>query len=97
MLTKRGGHWYFRHPKNGKVSSKPLGEGLDRKGDGGYVVAPPSTDKTWTDGIPDRSELPLLPHEFRDEKAASPGGAWGTPHTVSEEQKGAAAQAIAHR
>ena len=40
VLTRRGGHWYFRHPKNGKVSSRSLDDGLDRKGDGGYVIAP---------------------------------------------------------
>jgi putative DNA primase/helicase len=75
VLTRRGGHWYFRHPKNGKVSSKSLGGGLDRKGDGGYVVAPPSTGKTWTDGIPDISALPLLPNKLQDDKGASTGEA----------------------
>jgi hypothetical protein len=83
VLTKRGGHWYFRHPKNGRVSSRSLGDGLDRKGDGGYVIAPPSTDKSWTEGIPDRSALRLLSREFRDEKAASTGEGWGTPRTMA--------------
>lgn len=44
MLTGSGGtHHYFRHP-GGKVgnSAGTLGEGLDIRGDGGYVVAPPS-------------------------------------------------------
>jgi hypothetical protein len=97
VLTRRGGHWYFRHPKNGKVSSRSLDDGLDRKGDGGYVIAPPSTDKRWTEDIPDRSTLPLLPREFRDKKAANTGEAWGTPRTMATALKEATAEAIARR
>lgn len=41
VKTKRGGHWYFRHPRNGRVKSGKVGAGLDCKGDGGYVAAPP--------------------------------------------------------
>lgn len=52
VKTKRGGHWWFRHPRNGKVVSNKVREGLDRKGDGGYVLAPPSLGRTWTNGIP---------------------------------------------
>ncbi|MGQ9553392.1 MAG: phage/plasmid primase, P4 family, partial [Anaerolineae bacterium] len=42
VLTGGGGdHFYFRHP--GKpVKSGPIAPGLDLKGDGGYVIAPPS-------------------------------------------------------
>ena len=38
-----GAHFYFRHP-GGRVpnSTDQLGQGLDVRGDGGYVVAPPS-------------------------------------------------------
>lgn len=64
--TKRGGHWYFRHPQDGKVTSAPLEPGLDCKGDGGYVVAPPSRNRAWTRGIPDREGLPRLPQELRE-------------------------------
>ncbi len=42
-LTRRGAHFWFAHP-GGKVanSAGKLGPGLDVRGDGGYVVAPPS-------------------------------------------------------
>jgi hypothetical protein len=46
VRTPRGGlHFYFAHP-GGTVrnSAGRLGVGLDVRGDGGYVVAPPSTD-----------------------------------------------------
>lgn len=42
-LTRRGAHWYFRHPgREIRNSAGKLGPGLDVRGDGGYVVAPPS-------------------------------------------------------
>ncbi len=43
VLTRRGAHFWFAHP-GGKVanSAGKLGPGLDVRGDGGYVVAPPS-------------------------------------------------------
>lgn len=52
VKTRRGMHFYFRHPNNGrrfrnKAGGKPTDgwpylPGLDFRGDGGYVVAPPS-------------------------------------------------------
>lgn len=52
VKTRRGMHYYFRHPNNGrrfrnKAGGKPTDgwpylPGLDFRGDGGYVVAPPS-------------------------------------------------------
>lgn len=50
VATGGGGqHFYFLHPGKGfKVTSRPLPDyvGLDVKGDGGYVVAPPSVHET---------------------------------------------------
>jgi putative DNA primase/helicase len=67
--NRRGGHWLFRHPRDGKVISKGIRKDLDRKGDGGYIVVPPSRDRVWTmDGIPSPEDLPLLPPELRGEK-----------------------------
>lgn len=40
--TARGLHLYFKHPGGELPTQIGLGEGLDLKGDGGYVVAPPS-------------------------------------------------------
>jgi putative DNA primase/helicase len=71
--TKRGGHWLFKHPRNGKVVSNKIAPGLDRKGDGGIVVVPPSKGRKWTDGIPDIGELPVLPREFWSKGNPAPG------------------------
>ena len=48
VLTGGGGrHFYFKHPgKPIKNSVCRLGAGLDVRGDGGYVVAPPSVHKS---------------------------------------------------
>ncbi len=77
VKTKRGGHWYFRHPQDGKVTSRRIAAGLDCKADGGYVIAPPSRNRTWTRGIPDLDILPRLPEELknklREERAGEPG------------------------
>jgi Bifunctional DNA primase/polymerase, N-terminal len=40
--TARGVHAYFEHPRGQLPTRIGLGNGLDLKGDGGYVVAPPS-------------------------------------------------------
>jgi hypothetical protein len=37
-----GWHVFYRCPEGAKNSAKKLGPGLDTRGDGGYVVAPPS-------------------------------------------------------
>jgi hypothetical protein len=53
VITGGGGeHWYFKHP-GGKIknSRSELGDGLDIRGDGGYVVGPgslhPDTGQTY--------------------------------------------------
>ncbi len=77
VLTKRGGHWYFRHPQDGKVTSKRFAPGLDCKADGGYVVVPPSRNRNWMRGIPDPATLPALPEalkrKLREERSGGSG------------------------
>lgn len=77
VLTRRGGHWYFKHPQDGKITSREFAPGLDCKADGGYVVVPPSRNRAWTRGIPDLDILPRLPEELksrlREERAGGQG------------------------
>jgi hypothetical protein len=88
-----GGHWYFRHPRNGKVKSNGgIQPGLDRKGDGGYALAPPSKGKVWVDGIPEIASLPVLPEEFWSKSKDAPGD---TGAGVEDPIKDKAAEAIA--
>jgi hypothetical protein len=65
VQTKRGGHWYFRHPQDGRVTNREFAPGLDCKADGGYVVVPPSRNRIWTRGIPDLGTLPGLPKDLK--------------------------------
>jgi len=92
VRTRRGAHWYFCHPRNGKVRSRKVAEGLDCKGDGGYVVAPPSRGRAWVNGIPDRAALPVLPAEFHKRTTTNTTDE-GT--SVPEELREKAAEAIA--
>jgi len=56
VKTSRGRHYYFRYPDNLRISlhrkiknsQGKLGEGLDVRADGGYVVAPPSLHASGT-------------------------------------------------
>jgi putative DNA primase/helicase len=77
VRTRRGGHWYFRHPQDGKVTSRKFAPGLDCKADGGYVVVPPSRNRTWTRGIPNLDTLPELPkalkRRLREEQTGGQG------------------------
>jgi hypothetical protein len=78
VKTKRGGHWYFAHPQDGRVTSRRFAPGLDCKADGGYVIVPPSRNRAWTAGIPDLGDLPRLPKKLgralREERSRGPGG-----------------------
>ena len=94
VLTHRGGHWWFRHPRNGKVTSNSVEDGLDRKGDGGLVAVPPSGGRTWTSGIPDRAGLPVLPHQFWSKRRR---GESDSARRSPQDLKETAASAIASR
>jgi hypothetical protein len=67
-----GSHYYFRHPggniKSTSDSFGPLYPGLDIRGDGGYIIAPPSLHALgekyrWVEGLePHCTELASLPN-----------------------------------
>jgi hypothetical protein len=84
VWTRRGAHWYFRHPRCGKVVSGRIHDGVDLKADGGYVELPPSPGKAWTDGdklnpvslsvLPDQiANARILGAASRDRVAEVPG------------------------
>jgi putative DNA primase/helicase len=64
VTTGTGQHLYFRMPEVAiRTRVQGLGEGLDVKGDGGYVVAPPSTHASmsqycWDDPNAELTNLP---------------------------------------
>jgi hypothetical protein len=66
VITGRGGaHYYFSVPCEVRCSAGKLGAGLDVRGDGGYVIAPPSRhglgrSYVWDAGA-DVDEVPLAP------------------------------------
>jgi Bifunctional DNA primase/polymerase, N-terminal/Protein of unknown function (DUF3987)/Primase C terminal 1 (PriCT-1) len=51
VKTGRGCHYYFRYPEDALIrnSAGKLGPGLDIRGDGGYVLVPPSVHPSDTD------------------------------------------------
>jgi len=102
VRTRRGGHWYWKHPGDGKVASAPIGANsahkllpgnADSKADGAYVLAPPSPGKSWTAGVPDPESLPVLPPELRPPSSTPPPSAGATE--LPEDRFLAAAEALA--
>ncbi|WP_311982492.1 bifunctional DNA primase/polymerase [Bradyrhizobium japonicum] len=46
--TQNGSHWYYRYPGRHVLSTtSKLGDGIDVRGDGAYVIAPPSRGRRW--------------------------------------------------
>ena len=69
VQTKRGWHYYFKHPMDGVIRGPRSGvqagkhwideNGLDFRGDGSYVKAPPSRNYSWVmDGYMDFDDMP---------------------------------------
>jgi hypothetical protein len=77
VKTRRGVHFYFRHPgqriANGIRLEGDGGVTYDVKGDGGYVVAPPSRHSqgcySWIKPLLDTSKLPPFNPAWRPERA----------------------------
>jgi hypothetical protein len=64
--TGRGRHRYYSIPKDARVRSRKPAPGLDFKGDGGYVAAPPSVHPSgaryrW---VPGHSKIAPLPEDL---------------------------------
>lgn len=88
VATPRGGrHYYFRHPGRDRrisCSTDKLGMGLDIRGDGGYVIVPPSRTLRGVyrvevaDAVADMPEWLLLRLEGR-----RPKGVGSAPVTIS--------------
>lgn len=72
-----GRHLYFRHPGVGVRNRVGIATGLDIRGDGGYVVAPPSIHPSgkpyiWlNDRVPSREMLALPPPWLLEPKSAT--------------------------
>jgi Bifunctional DNA primase/polymerase, N-terminal len=63
VITPTGGfHWYYRHPGDGVLvrnSASELGSGIDVRGDGGFVLVPPS--RNGVGGYELDQNLPVAP------------------------------------
>jgi len=82
VVTPRGGqHVYFAHPGSEiRNSAGTLGVGLDVRGDGGYVLAPPSVGSSGRRYEPDeRSPLAPLPGWLLDRIRSANGPGKPTP------------------
>jgi hypothetical protein len=72
VKTRRGVHLYFRHPGHPVKNGIKIEGRYDVRGDGGYVLAPPSTHDEgyyqWTGQFPFRVEdLPIFDMAWRPE------------------------------
>jgi hypothetical protein len=83
VQTARGLHAYFKHPGVTLPTRVGVGEGLDLKGDGGYVAAPPTRHPSgsvyqWLIS-PDDSDLAELPGWILEAAAANARGSHNGP------------------
>jgi hypothetical protein len=86
VQTPRGGtHLYFQHPGwEVRNSAGRLGHGLDIRGDGGYVVAPPSRGPNGRHYEPDeQAPVAPLPEWLGDLLAPQRGEPWPSREPVS--------------
>ncbi len=96
--TGGGGlHLYFRHPGGRVPNAAGISPGIDIRGDGGYVVAPPSMHASgrryeWLPGCcPDQMELADLPPGLLEERVLSIAP---TPRRRSQPQTGRSLKAL---
>jgi hypothetical protein len=86
VITSRGRHIWFRHP-GGKIpnSAGRIGGGIDVRGDGGYVLAPPSihpSGRAYAWSVDSASAIAAAPQWLidrpgaRDTNGPTPAGEW---------------------
>jgi len=66
--TRSGGaHLYFRNDEAIRCSSDKIAPGVDTRGEGGYVIVPPSDGYRWHKGniVDDLAKLPPWPDDLR--------------------------------
>jgi Bifunctional DNA primase/polymerase, N-terminal/Primase C terminal 2 (PriCT-2) len=81
-----GEHFYFRHPgRPVNTTVSKLGPGLDVRGDGGYVVAPPSRGRAWITSVATIAPAPAWLVELVC--VARPQSARRAPRTEPQEQR----------
>jgi hypothetical protein len=78
VITNRGRHLYFRHPGDGQVrcTQGAIAPGIDTRGDGGYVLAPPSvhpSGRRYCWSVDSGAEFTDAP-EWLIEKIGAPAG-----------------------
>lgn len=78
VQTKRGFHFYFRHPGERVMSGTRIQGHYDVKGDGGYVLAPPSLHGEgaylWVKPLLEADKLPVFQTQWRP--ASEPEGGY---------------------
>jgi hypothetical protein len=90
VKTGKGYHFYGRHPGGKLKNFVKIHPGLDGRGDGGYVVAPPSRhadghEYKWTNGL--TSPLPDLPPGLLNLFTSSDDQSGGAVNTVTRSDK----------
>lgn len=84
VKTKRGWHYYFAHPLDGVIRGPRSGvncgkhwidcNGLDFRGDGSYVKAPPSSGYSWSipDGMDHYYDMPTFVDYIKPQASVDP-------------------------
>jgi len=55
--TPRGHHYFFKSPPGGLATKAKILDGLDVRGEGGYVILPGPEERRWVDGMADPAGL----------------------------------------
>jgi hypothetical protein len=78
-----GAHLYFKHD-NIRCTTDEIASGVDTRGDGGYVIVPPSEGYRWENGH-DLTSLPPWPDDLRppERETGKPGEPQADPSLVA--------------